>query len=66
MEEGKKPLAGDTTHEATSDEELELRKENKHLKEIVADLVLRYYCKKNLGHFGLTDKFKKSNRLHIF
>jgi len=42
MEAGKKRLAGDVTREATSDEVAELRKENQRLKEIVADLVLRY------------------------
>ena len=42
LEAGKKRLAGDVTREATSDEVAELRKENQRLKEIVADLVLRY------------------------
>jgi transposase len=42
MEAGKKRLAGDVTRKATSDEVAELRKENQRLKEIVADLVLRY------------------------
>jgi transposase len=42
MEAGKKRLAGDTTREATSDEVAELRKENQRLKEMVADLMLRY------------------------
>ncbi len=42
LEAGKKRLAGDTTREATSDEVAELRKENQRLKEMVADLVLRY------------------------
>ncbi len=42
LEAGKKRLSGDTTREATSDEVTELRKENLRLKEIVADLVLRY------------------------
>jgi transposase len=42
LEAGKKRLAGDTTREATSDEVLELRKENQKLKEMVADLMLRY------------------------
>jgi transposase len=42
MEAGKKRLAGDTTREATSDEVTALRKENQRLKEIVAELVLRY------------------------
>ncbi len=42
MEAGKKRLAGDTTREATSDEVSALRKENQRLKEMVADLMLRY------------------------
>jgi transposase len=42
LEARKKRLAGDLTREATSDEVAELRKENQRLKEIVADLVLRY------------------------
>ena len=42
LEAGKKRLAGDRTREATSDEVAELRKENQRLKELVADLMLRY------------------------
>jgi transposase len=42
LEAGKKRLAGDITREATSDEVSELRKENQRLKEMVADLMLRY------------------------
>lgn len=42
MEAGKKRLSGDTTREATSDEVADLRKENQRLKEMVADLMLRY------------------------
>ena len=42
LEAGKKRLAGDTSREATSDEVAELRKENQRLKEMVADLMLRY------------------------
>ena len=42
LEAGKKRLAGDTTREATSDEVTALRKENQRLKELVAELVLRY------------------------
>lgn len=42
LEAGKKRLSGDITREATSDEVSELRKENAKLKEMVADLVLRY------------------------
>ncbi len=45
LEAGKKRLAGDTTREATSDEVSELRKENSRLKEMVADLMLRYDTK---------------------
>jgi len=42
LEAGKKRLSGDTTREATSDEVTDLRKENLRLKEMVADLMLRY------------------------
>jgi transposase len=42
MEAGKKRLEGDTSREATPDEVTELRKENQRLKEMVADLMLRY------------------------
>ena len=42
MEAGKKRLNGDVVREATSDEVSNLRKENTRLKEMVADLVLRY------------------------
>jgi transposase len=42
LEAGKKRLAGDTVREATSDEVADLRKENARLKEMVADLMLRY------------------------
>lgn len=42
MEAGKKRLSGDITREATSDDVSDLRKENMRLKEIVADLVVRY------------------------
>ena len=50
LEAGKKRLSGDTTREATSDEVIELRKENQRLKEVVADLVLRYdIVKKSLN-----------------
>ena len=42
LEAGKKLLSGDTNREATMDEVVELRKENQRLKEMVADLMLRY------------------------
>jgi transposase len=50
LEAGKKRLAGDTTREATSDEVVQLRKENQRLKEMVADIALRYdIVKKSLN-----------------
>ena len=53
LEAGKKRLSGDTTREATSDEVAELRKENQKLKEMVADLMLRYdIVKKSLDYLG--------------
>lgn len=53
LEEGKRRLSGDTTREATSDEVAELRKENQKLKEMVADLMLRYdIVKKSLDYLG--------------
>ena len=42
MEAGKKRLEGDTKREATSEEVADLRNENQRLKEMVADLMLRY------------------------
>jgi len=53
LEAGKKRLAGDVTREATSDEVVDLRKENQKLKEMVADLMLRYdIVKKSLDYLG--------------
>jgi transposase len=53
LEAGKKRLQGDTLREATSDEVITLRKENQKLKEMVADLMLRYdIVKKSLEHLG--------------
>ena len=40
MEAGKKRLAGDTQREARSDEVVEMRREMRDLKEVVADLTL--------------------------
>lgn len=42
MEAGKKWLNGDTGREATTEEVAALRKENQQLKEMVAELILRY------------------------
>jgi len=50
LEAGKKRLQGDTKREATSSEVTGLRRENAHLKELVADLTLRNrVLKKSLG-----------------
>ena len=48
IEAGKTRLDGDIAREATSDEVKELRQENIHLKEVRADLVVRYDIVKNL------------------
>ncbi|UZT99051.1 hypothetical protein ODZ84_05635 [Chryseobacterium fluminis] len=42
MEAGKKRLNVDVARETTSDDVSDLKKENARLKEIVADLVVRY------------------------
>ena len=42
LEAGKKRLEGDLTRGATNDDVQDLRNENARLKEIVADLVVRY------------------------
>ncbi len=50
LEAGKKRLTGDTQRDATSGEVEALRKENQQLKELVADLSLRYeIVKKSLA-----------------
>jgi transposase len=41
LEAGKRQLAGDTVHEATSDEVKDLRAENRELKEVVAEATLK-------------------------
>ena len=41
LEAGKKRLAGDTVREASSDEVVDLKKENSNLKQAVAELYLR-------------------------
>ena len=50
MEAGKKRLKGDTEREATTSEVRDLRKENSHLKHLVADISLdNHYLKKTLN-----------------
>ena len=46
MEAGKKRLAGDNQREARSDEVVEMRREIRDLKEVVADLTLEIACSK--------------------
>ena len=59
LEAGKKRLAGDTTREATSDEVVELKKENQRLKVMIADLVLRYdIVKKSFDMLDLLKSLK--------
>ena len=49
LEAGKRRLAGNTKREATSGEVSHLKQENNHLKQLVADLLLKnQYLKKNL------------------
>ena len=48
IEAGKARVDGDIVREATSDEVKELRQENIRLKEVRADLVVRYDIVKNL------------------
>lgn len=50
LEAGKKRLSGNTKREATSSEVVSLRKQNAHLKRLVADLSLKNdVLKKSLG-----------------
>lgn len=64
MEAGKKRLAGDTTREATSDEVADLRRENQRLKEIVADLVVRYDIVKKAWKFWNERAFQQVHEIH--
>jgi len=53
LEAGKRRLMGDTRREATSGDVTELRRENGHLKELVADLSLKNrVLKKSLSGTG--------------
>jgi len=53
LEAGKRRLMGDTKREATSGEVIDLRRENGHLKELVADLSLKNrVLKKSLSGTG--------------
>jgi transposase len=60
MEASKKRLAGDTSREATSDEVADLRKENQKLKEMVADLMLRYTIVKKAWTCWIKRKVSKT------
>ncbi len=53
MEAGKKRLAGDTVREASTDEVMDLRNENRDLKELVANLLLQNnHLKKSKAALG--------------
>jgi transposase len=55
LEAGKKRLSGDTTREANSDEVSDLKRENRDLKQAVAELYLRNdWLKKSLTGQGVT------------
>ena len=54
LEAGKRRLMGDTKREATSGEVTDLKKENLHLKQLVADLALKNRVLKKL-HLGTDD-----------
>ena len=55
LEAGKKRLAGDTIREANSEEVVDLKLENKDLKQAVAELYLRNdWLKKSLTGQGVT------------
>ncbi|OOZ43300.1 transposase [Solemya velum gill symbiont] len=54
LEAGKRRLAGDTVREANTDEVVDLKKENKELKQAVAELYLRNdWLKKSLTGQGV-------------
>jgi len=54
LEAGKKRLAGDTVREANTDEVVDLKRENKDLKQAVAELYLRNdWLKKSLTGQGV-------------
>ena len=55
LEAGKKRLSGDTVREASTDEVVDLKKENTDLKQAVAELYLRNdWLKKSLTGQGVT------------
>ena len=54
LEAGKKRLSGDTVREASTDEVVDLKKENTNLKQAVAELYLRNdWLKKSLTGQGV-------------
>jgi transposase len=42
LEEGKKRLTGDTSRKASSHEVSDLKKENEHLKQLLAEVALKH------------------------
>ena len=56
LEAGKKRLMGDTAREASSGEVTDLKKENEHLKQLVAEIALKNrVLKKSLSGTGSED-----------
>ena len=56
LEAGKKRLMGDTTREANSHEVSDLKKENEHLKQLVAEIALKNrVLKKSLNGMDFED-----------
>ena len=56
LEAGKKRLQGDTVREANSSEVSDLKKENEHLKQLVAEIALKNrVLKKSLNGTDLED-----------
>ncbi len=56
LEAGKKRLAGDTAHSATSDEVKALRRQSRDLKEALADLIWKTACLKKHDRDGGDDE----------
>ena len=52
LEAGKARLAGDTKRQATSDEVSDIRRENEQLKQVVAELLLKYRALKKVRWAG--------------
>jgi transposase len=52
MEAGKERLTRDTIHDVTQAERQDIKRENAHLKHLVADLSVQVHVQKQNGHAG--------------